>query len=333
MCRYLALVCLSFALLAFDALGSSSVKPRSKRYVHRHTTKVSFKDLTLELAKKHLLRMIANEQHDLQEAKESLYILQRDKCTNIKTIGKPVAHNSRHYHQGAWMKDPLEIMGAETIFVMEGYSGMNVLEEYKNMNKFKAGLAHKKYKLPYNWDGTGAVVYGQHLYYNRAGTYYIVKYNLKTERVEAQIGVRSYYVRKRYYQWSGYSGMDLAVDETGLWVIAGRSSSSYPLYLAKIDVVRNYISLAWNLRSKTMNSLGNAFVACGVIYTIDHFSSRSTTITFAYDTKTGRQWNPNIQFTNQFGYNSMVDYNPREKVLYAWDNKRLVTYPITFEEQ
>ena len=43
-----------------------------------------------------------------------------DKCTNIKTIGKPVAHNSRHYHQGAWMKDPLEIMGAETIFVMEG---------------------------------------------------------------------------------------------------------------------------------------------------------------------------------------------------------------------
>ena len=81
-------------------------------------------------------------------------------------IGKPVAHNSRNYHQGAWMKDPLEIMGAETIFVMENYNGY-VLEEYENMNKFKAGLAHKKYKLPYYWDGTGAVVYGQHLYYNR----------------------------------------------------------------------------------------------------------------------------------------------------------------------
>ena len=64
------------------------------------------------------------------------------------------------------MKDPLEIMGAETIFVMEYYSG-NVLEEYENMNKFKAGLVSKKFKLPYSWDGTGAVVYGQHLYYNR----------------------------------------------------------------------------------------------------------------------------------------------------------------------
>ena len=73
--------------------------------------------------------------------------------------------------------------------------------------------------------------------------------------------------------------------------------------------------------------MGNAFVACGVVYCIDNYSSKSTTINFAL---TGKQWNPNIQFTNQYNYNSMVDYNPREKVLYAWDNKNLVTYPITF---
>ena len=60
--------------------------------------------------------------------------------------------------------------------------------------------------------------------------------------------------------------------------------------------------------------MGNAFVACGVIYCIDSHSSRSTTINFAYDTKTGKQWNPNIQFTNQYTYNTMVDYNPRERV-------------------
>ena len=85
--------------------------------------------------------------------------------------------------------------------------------------------------------------------------------------------------------------------------------------------------------TEPMSSMGNAFVACGVIYCIDSFSSRSTTINFAYDTKTGKQWNPNIQFTNQYGYNSMVDYNPREKVLYAWDRKRQVTYSLAFGEQ
>ena len=65
-------------------------------------------------------------------------------------------------------------------------------------------------------------------------------------------------------------------------------------------------------------------MACGVVYCIDIYNSKSTTINFAFDTKTGRSWNPN----NQYGYNSMVDYNPRERVLYAWDNRRLVTYPI-----
>ena len=78
--------------------------------------------------------------------------------------------------------------------------------------------------------------------------------------------------------------------------------------------------------------MGNSFVACGVIYCIDHYRSNPTTINFAYDTKTGKQWNPNIQFTNQYGYNSMVDYNPTEKLLYSWDYNRQVTYSLTFEE-
>ena len=64
------------------------------------------------------------------------------------------------------MKDPLGIMGAETIFVMEHYQA-NVLEEFENMDMFKAGIARKKYILPYYWDGTGGVVYGPYLYYNR----------------------------------------------------------------------------------------------------------------------------------------------------------------------
>ena len=69
------------------------------------------------------------------------------------------------------MKDPLGIMGTETIFVMEGWNGNKVLEEFENMNMFKAGIARKKYILPYNWDGTGGVVYGPNLYYNRYKRY------------------------------------------------------------------------------------------------------------------------------------------------------------------
>ena len=67
------------------------------------------------------------------------------------------------------MKDPLGIMGTETIFSM-GHFYTNVVQEFENMDMFKAGVTRKTYKLPYNWDGTGAVVYGPYLYYNRWNT-------------------------------------------------------------------------------------------------------------------------------------------------------------------
>ena len=88
------------------------------------------------------------------------------------------------------MKDPLGIMGAETIFVMEGYSGRNVLEEFEDMDMFKAGIARKKYILPYNWDGTGGVVYGPYLYYNRYKRY-LNKINNDLEVAHPQSGSSS----------------------------------------------------------------------------------------------------------------------------------------------
>ncbi len=81
--------------------------------------------------------------------------------------------------------------------------------------------------------------------------------------------------------------------------------------------------------TESMGAMGNAFVACGVIYCTDSYIANPTTINYAYDTKTGTQWNPSIQFTSEHTYNYMLDYNPRERVLYAWDNWHPVTYSLT----
>mgnify|MGYP001795361496 CR=1 FL=1 len=125
--------------------------------------------------------------------------------------------------------------------------------------------------------------------------------------------------------------MDLAVDEHGLWAISGNTNNGYRPYVTKIDVVSNSVSLSWSLSGvEKMNTMGNAFMACGVFYAVDSYSG-TTTINYAYDTKTGRRWNPSITFVNQYNYNSMIAYNPREKVLYSWDYKRQVTYSLTFE--
>ncbi len=82
---------------------------------------------------------------------------------------------------------------------------------------------------------------------DRANTNYIVKYNLQTERVEAHITVSGYTPRKNYYRWGGNSGMDLAVDEQGLWVLWGSTGNSRRLYAYKIDVTRNTVTHTWSL--------------------------------------------------------------------------------------
>ena len=53
--------------------------------------------------------------------------------------------------------------------------------------------------------------------------------------------------RKNYYQWGGYSGVDLAVDEQGLWVLWGYNGNSYRLIAHKIDVYKGSRPLGWNL--------------------------------------------------------------------------------------
>ena len=81
----------------------------------------------------------------------------------------------------------------------------------------------------------------------RESSRHIVKFNLQTDRLETEIDVSSHSPRKNSYQWGGYSGMDLAVDEQGLWVLFGSTGNSNRLVASKIDVYKNAITGSWSL--------------------------------------------------------------------------------------
>ena len=77
----------------------------------------------------------------------------------------------------------------------------------------------------------------------RANTNYIYKYNLLTNSLVAQITLNGYTQRQTNYQWGGHSGVDLAVDEQGLWVLWGNSDDNLRLWASKIDndvIVQSY---------------------------------------------------------------------------------------------
>ena len=81
----------------------------------------------------------------------------------------------------------------------------------------------------------------------RANTNYIVKFNLRSGKEEAQIRISDYAPRKITYGWGGYSGVDLAVDENGLWVLWGNTGNNHRLHASKINVQKNSISQTWSL--------------------------------------------------------------------------------------
>ena len=83
---------------------------------------------------------------------------------------------------------------------------------------------------------------------DRQSSSYIVKYNLQTERVDAQISLSGLSPRKNGYQWcGGYCAVDLAVDEQGLWALWGDRDNSYRLYAYKIKIKKNAVTHTYGL--------------------------------------------------------------------------------------
>ncbi|XP_028397284.1 noelin-like isoform X3 [Dendronephthya gigantea] len=297
------------------------------------TKKESFGEASMELATLRLLEEAAKKRKALENLKNEVNENSKDKCRKIKKVGEPIVHHHSGSTYGTWMRDPLGLLGPEKIWYINGHHGNKVLE-FESMDYFKAGEVAKTYILPYNIDGTGSVVYGRYLYFNRANTKNIVQYDLVKETVTREkTPSGNVSPRKYYYHWGGYNTMDLSVDESGLWVLYGHSSYGGKLCATQLDpLTLGAIHTYCPVSTKAMKSMGNAFVACGIVYSIDSFSAVTTTVNYAYDTSTRTATTPGISFLNKFTYNSMVTYNPREKVLYSWNRNRQITYPLEFED-
>ncbi|MBV99425.1 Noelin, partial [Eschrichtius robustus] len=271
-------------------------------------------------------------------------------CGKLTGISDPVTIKTSGSRFGSWMTDPLAPEGdnravslpRETktlrrvpltvdpskVWYMDGYHNNRFVREYRSMLAFMTTDNFTSHRLPHPWSGTGQVVYNGSIYFNKFQSHIVIRFDLKTETI---LKTRSLdyagYNNMYHYAWGGHSDIDLMVDENGLWAVYATNQNAGNIVISKLDPVSLQVLQTWNT-SYPKRSAGEAFIICGTLYVTNGYSG-GTKVHYAYQTNASTYEYIDIPFQNKYSHISMLDYNPKDRALYAWNNGHQILYNVT----
>ncbi|KAK9538860.1 hypothetical protein VZT92_004005 [Zoarces viviparus] len=256
-------------------------------------------------------------------------------CGELQSVGDPVLHrkaDSITGKYGVWLQDP-EPQGPlytnKTVWRIDTVGkDVRQLFAYEDMDQLSKGFPMKVLVLPEPMESTGATMYRGSLYYQRKRSRTLIRYDLTSESLASRRELpHAGFHGQHPYSWGGYTDIDLAADEQGMWAIYSTSKAKGAIVVSQLDPKSLDVKRSWETNMRK-NTVANAFMVCGRLYTVASYTAPNTTVNYVFDTATGVGRALALPFKNKYRYNSMVDYNHVQRKLYAWDNFHMVTYDI-----
>lgn len=251
------------------------------------------------------------------------------------------------YMYGAWGRDPRPDAGKENwywlVMMTSSNRYSNYVRRYSTLSSLIVGvsvpgnvLIHSSNPTTNTIQGPNVVMYGEALYYNCYNKDAVCRFNLTTKTVTTlQLPKGTRFNSKGNFchldECYPFTDLDLATDESGVWVIYTTTQDFGNLVLSKVEEGEPpMLKQTWHT-SVYKQGVTNTFMACGVLYATRYVNKNVEEIFYSFDTSTGvEKFNIGI-FINKMSPNIYaLNYSPVDQMLHAYCNSHMVSYKILF---
>lgn len=128
-----------------------------------------------------------------------------------------------------------------------------------------------------------------------------------------------------------FTDLDLATDESGVWVIYTTNQDFGNLVLAKLeDDEQLRLNQTWRT-SVYKQGITNTFMVCGVLYATRYVDKEAEEIFYSFDTTTGvERFNLGIFIKKMYPNILSLNYSPVDQMLHAYCDSYMVSYKVLF---
>ncbi|KAF7225134.1 olfactomedin-4 [Nothobranchius furzeri] len=252
------------------------------------------------------------------------------------------------YKYGAWGRDPNPEVGKEDWHWLVPMTSANRLANYVRLYSTLSSLIvgvstpgnvliHPSNPTTNTIQGPNNVLYGGALYYNCYNQDTVCRFNMTTKTITTvQLPKGTRYNSKGNFchldECYPFTDLDLATDESGVWVIYTTTQDFGNLVLTKVEEgAPPALSQTWKTKVYKQ-SVTNTFMACGVLYATRYVDKLTEEIFYSFDTSTGEEnFNLGI-FMKKMSPNVLsLNYSPVDHMLHAYCDSFMVSYKVLFE--